>query len=198
MIIQGFERNERFFFIGIGGISMSALAELLCVNGYFVAGFDDNDGECVAKLKKNGVPVFIKKVSERVCEELSSSSVVVYTDAISVNHPLYQMSIETGKIMLSRAELLGRICQGFPYSIGISGSHGKTTCTAMTARALSAVNAKFTAHIGGMDGALGNYNADSEENTSKGSRRRLSDSMLASRLCVRSALCTRSGAYVRL
>ena len=163
MIIQGFERSERFFFIGIGGISMSALAELLCVNGYFVAGFDDNDGECVAKLKKNGVPVFIKKVEERVCEELSSSSVVVYTDAISVNHPLYQMSIETGKIMLSRAELLGRICQGFPYSIGLSGSHGKTTCTAMTARALSAVNAKFTAHIGGMDGALGNFYGLGEE-----------------------------------
>ncbi len=163
MIIQGFERNERFFFIGIGGISMSALAEFLCVNGYTVTGFDDNEGECVAKLKKKGVFIFTKKITEKVFNGLENASVIVYTDAISVNHPLYQSAIRKGKLMLSRAELLGKICGEFPSSIGVSGSHGKTTCTAMTARALSAVNAKFTAHIGGMDSFLGNFCAYGEE-----------------------------------
>ena len=142
---------------------MSALAEFLCVNGYSVTGFDDNDGECVARLTKNGVSVFVKKLNEKVYDELKKSSIIIYTDAISTDHPLFQTAKLKGKVMLSRAELLGKICAGFPYSIGISGSHGKTTCTAMTARALDGENAKFTAHIGGMDGVLGNFCAKGEE-----------------------------------
>ena len=142
---------------------MSALAEFLSVNGYSVAGFDDNDGENVARLTKKGVAIFVKKLNEKVYDELEKSSIIVYTDAISTDHPLFQTSKTKGKLMLSRAELLGKICAGFPYSIGISGSHGKTTCTAMTARSLDGVNAKFTAHIGGMDGVLGNFCAKGEE-----------------------------------
>lgn len=163
MIIQDIERNEKIFFIGMGGISMSALAQFLCVNGYSVAGFDDNEGENLIELKKNGVPVFVKKLNEKVYAELESASIVVYTDAISPEHALYIKAKEKGLTMFSRAEFLGRICLQFPYSIGIAGSHGKTTCTAMTARGLKALNAKFTAHIGGIDAVLGNFYANGEE-----------------------------------
>ena len=110
MIIQGIEKNEKIFFIGIGGISMSALAEFFCVNGYSVVGFDDNEGGCVAKLKKIGVPVFVKSLTEKVYLQLESASVIVYTDAISNEHLLFQKATISGKRMISRAELLGRIC----------------------------------------------------------------------------------------
>lgn len=163
MIIKGLERSEKIFFIGVGGISMSALAEFFCVNGYSVVGFDDSESGCVAKLKKIGVPIFLKKVTEKVYEELENSSIVVYTDAVSSENPLFQTAKIKGKVMLSRAEVLGRICAEFPYSIGIAGSHGKTTCTAMTARILNALKANFTAHIGGMDTLLGNFYAKGEE-----------------------------------
>ena len=142
---------------------MSALAEFLCVNGYSVVGFDDNEGGCVAKLKKIGVPVFVKSLTEKVYLQLESASVIVYTDAISNEHLLFQKATISGKRMISRAELLGQICLEFPHSIGVAGSHGKTTCTAMTARSLNAVNANFTAHIGGLDTELGNFCLTGEE-----------------------------------
>ena len=163
MIIDGLKRYEKIFFLGIGGVSMSALAELLFSNAYTVCGFDDNGGERILHLNKLGIPVYEKKVTDLVVNELATSSVVVYTDAISQEHPLYKQAIQENKLLISRSQLLGKICECFPSSIGVCGSHGKTTCTAMISHALRALKADFTAHIGGLDCELGNFYRSGEE-----------------------------------
>ena len=142
---------------------MSALAEFLSVNAYMVCGFDDNGGERIAYLKKLGIPVYEKEITNFVINEFESSNVVVFTDAILNEHPLFVKAKSDKKRLISRSELLGKVCETFPSSIGVSGSHGKTTCTAMIAHALRALKEDFTAHIGGIDSELGNFYARGEE-----------------------------------
>ena len=106
MVIDGLKRYEKIFFLGIGGVSMSALAEFLSVNAYTVCGFDDNDGERIAHLKKLGISVYEKKVTDLVISELLSSNIVVFTDAIASEHFLFRRAQIEGKVLISRSELL--------------------------------------------------------------------------------------------
>lgn len=148
-------KEKKLYFIGIGGVSMSALAKFLSTRGYMVAGSDGIRGEETESLAFYGVKVYIGEDSER--EELANADAVVYTDAISDEHIELQKAQTLGKKTLKRAELLSIICENFPYVIAVAGSHGKTTCTSMCAHILKYVNVPFTAHIGGEDSEFGNF-----------------------------------------
>lgn len=141
---------KRIHFIGIGGISMSALAQILRKNGCYVQGSDlsHNDETVILQRKK------IKVYYEHKKENLKDIDVVVYSSAIHEDNEELKYARDNNLIILKRAELLGIIAKNYDIVISIAGSHGKTTTTAMIAEMFSKANLKPTIHIGGRDNYL--------------------------------------------
>ncbi len=140
---------------------MSALAKFLSIQGYSVSGSDDTRSEQTENLAFYGVKTYIGREGER--PSLIAADAVVYTDAIPPSHAEWQTAVRLGKRMIARADLLTTVSQNFTNVIGIAGSHGKTTCTSMTAHALKGLGVPFTAHIGGEDSKLGNFYTTGKE-----------------------------------
>ena len=121
------QSRKRLWFIGIGGVQTSALALFCRQKGYVTAGSDLCANAAVKQLRTQGVPVFIGHHPSRVAE----FDAVIYTLAIPEDDPEYLAAIALGIPVLSRADLLGFLVSRFPVRIGVSGSHGKSTVTAM-------------------------------------------------------------------
>lgn len=155
MRIRGLEKAKKIYFIGIGGISMSALAKFLSTCGYQVSGSDGVRGEETESLAFYGVRVYIGADGER--KELKEADAVVFTDAVPIDHLEFSAAEKLEKKVYSRAELLRMIGEEFSNVIAVAGSHGKTTCTSMCAHVLKYAAAPFTAHIGGEDSEFGNF-----------------------------------------
>ncbi len=134
---------------------MSALAKLLCVQGYEVSGSDAVKGEETDALAFYGVRVAMGADENR--EDLRLADAVVYTDAIGEEHAELKRAKTLKKPIYSRAQLLGILCENFSTVIAVAGSHGKTTCTSMCAHILKGLSMPFTAHIGGADAVFGNF-----------------------------------------
>ena len=120
---------KSIYFIGIGGINMSSLAHLSFVRGYRVGGSDRTESELTRRLAACGIDI-------RYChdaENLEGYDAVVYTVAISPDNPEYLRAKERGVPCISRADYLGYIMMDFDRRIGVSGMHGKSTCTSMCA-----------------------------------------------------------------
>ncbi len=139
------------YFLGIGGVSMSALAECLSRRGIPVRGSDDCAGIFTEKLQAEGIPVTIGR------EDEIREDTVVYTGAIGEGHPLYDAAKGAGKRLITRAELLGHIAGEYPCVLSVAGCHGKTTTTCMLSHIFHGNGVSFTAHIGGEDLDLGNF-----------------------------------------
>ena len=118
------------FFIGIGGISMSSLAELSLRAGYKVGGSDRSENAQVKALRNLGIPVFSKHEASNVAEY----DAVVYTVAIGADNPEYLAALSAGKPVISRADYLGYLMVSYRHRVGIAGMHGKSTTTAMCAQ----------------------------------------------------------------
>ena len=144
------------YFVGIGGVSMSALARLLNARGVRVRGSDAAEGPFFPMLRKAGIPVSLG------CEETISEDNVVFTGAVDGNHPQLAAARRAGKRLLPRAELLGMIAERFKRTVSFAGCHGKTTATAMLSHILLG-RRPFTCHIGGEDLTLSNYHAEGED-----------------------------------
>ncbi len=142
-----------FYFIGIGGVSMSALAKYLADCGKTVAGSDVCDSAYVRDLKNMNIKVCLDSRRESVAD----FEAVVYTDAIRENDVQLCEARALGKCVVSRGQLLYEISRNFKKVIAVSGCHGKTTCTAMLAHIFRAAGKNFTAHVGGRDPGFGNY-----------------------------------------
>lgn len=155
MRLKGLEEIKRIYFIGIGGISMSALAKFLSVQGYEVSGSDAVRGEETESLAFYGVKVSIGVDARRT--DLQKADLVVYTDAVPFSHEELAYARAQNKRIYSRAELLGLLCRSFERVLAVAGSHGKTTCMSMCAHILKATGVPFTAHIGGQDSEFGNF-----------------------------------------
>ncbi len=122
-------KGNHVHFIGIGGISMSALAEILLHNGYVVSGSDMRQSTITDKLEKKGAKIYIGHDPSNV----EGADCVVYTVAVKDDNPEMMAAKEKGLPIIERAPLLGHIMSNYPYSIGVAGSHGKTTTTSMLA-----------------------------------------------------------------
>lgn len=154
--MKNFSLLEQFcsvYFIGIGGISMSAMARYLLGEGKCVCGSDREDNKQVVALKKSGVKVY-KKFGKTAIDK---SDIVVYTSAISENNIELKYAKKTGKKILKRSEFLGEILKEFFHSIAVSGSHGKTTTSALLSHVLIGANLNPTCFIGGIDKKLTNF-----------------------------------------
>ena len=117
------------FFIGIGGISMSSLAELSLLEGYAVGGSDRTEGAQVKRVRSLGATVYTGHDARHV----EGYDAVIYTVAIGEDNAEYCAAIAAGLPVISRADYLGYLMMRFRARIGVAGMHGKSTCTAMCA-----------------------------------------------------------------
>lgn len=120
---------KSIYFIGIGGINMSSLAHLSYIRGYRVGGSDRTESDLTRRLEECGIEINYSHLAENI----ESYDAVVYTVAISPDNPEYLRARERGIPCISRADYLGYIMTSFGRRIGISGMHGKSTCTSMCA-----------------------------------------------------------------
>ncbi len=148
--IQQFS-GQRIHMIGIGGSSMSGLAEMLLQKGYLVSGSDNTDSYTTKKLRSLGIPVAIGHRAENV----ANAALVVYTAAIAADNPERVACQAQGIPTLERAYLLGQLMEGYPCAIGVCGAHGKTTTTSMLSQVLLETGFDPTIHIGGTLDAIG-------------------------------------------
>lgn len=116
------------FFIGIGGISMSALANICINKGYKVSGSDLNDSYLVENLRKQGANIFLSHKRENISDDID---IVVYTAAVKHDNPEMVEAKQKHKLLINRAAFLGQIMREYPNSIAVSGTHGKTSTTSM-------------------------------------------------------------------
>ena len=123
------EKGARVYFIGIGGVSMSSLALLMKKRGFRVAGSDIRKSEITDMLTRCGVSVKISHSKESIMA--FRPDIVVYSLAVDSANPEYKVSVDMNILTVSRAELLGTLMEDFKTKIGVSGSHGKSTVTAM-------------------------------------------------------------------
>lgn len=147
-----FNKPEHIHFIGIGGISMSGLAEILLGAGFTVSGSDSKPSDLTAHLEKMGAKVFYGQRAENISADYNC---VVYTAAIHPDNPEYARCVELDLPMLSRADLLGQIMKNYETAIAVSGTHGKTTTTSMISSILLAAQADPTISVGGILEAIG-------------------------------------------
>lgn len=139
------QRVKRFHFVGIGGSGMCPMAELLHHAGYTLTGSDRNESDTLDRVRAMGIPVF----TEHKAENLGDAEAVVYTAACRDDNPELAAAREKGLPTLERAVMLGLLTQRFPQTIGVSGTHGKTTTTAMLTQILIECGMDPSAIIGG-------------------------------------------------
>ena len=147
-----FEKPVHVHFIGIGGISMSGLAEILLSEGFTVSGSDNSESELTKRLREEGVRVNIGQSSDNITSDID---LVVYSAAIRRDNPEFGAAAEANLPMLSRAELLGQMMRNYKYPIAVSGTHGKTTTSSMLSEILLAENTDPTLTIGGILKSIG-------------------------------------------
>ena len=126
--IMDFLNNVRtVHFIGIGGISMSGLAEILLDRGFMVTGSDIQQSLIIEKLRKKGARVTIPHNENNI----SDAELVVYTSAVKEDNPEMIRARELNLPIIDRASFLGDIMKEYGYGIAVAGCHGKTTSTSM-------------------------------------------------------------------
>ncbi len=147
-----FDKPEHIHFIGIGGISMSGLAEVLLGAGFTVSGSDAGDSPLIARLRSLGADIAIGQKAENITPGIDA---VVYTAAIHDNNPELRAAKEAGLPLLTRAELLGEVMDNYPVSVAVAGTHGKTTTTGMDAMIMLAGGLDPTVSVGGILPSIG-------------------------------------------
>lgn len=152
---------KSIFFIGIGGINMSSLAHISFLRGYRVGGSDRVSTELTKRLEECGIEVFY----EHKGENIDSYDAVVYTVAISPDNPEYVRANERGIPCISRADYMGYLMKGYKRRVGISGMHGKSTCTLMCAELFADAEVDPTVLSGAAMKSMGGaYRVGGEDN----------------------------------
>ncbi|MBQ1207528.1 MAG: UDP-N-acetylmuramate--L-alanine ligase [Lachnospiraceae bacterium] len=148
-----FKHPSAVYFIGIGGISMSGLAEILLQGGFTVAGSDWKASALTERLAADGALIHIgEQRAEHITPE---SGVVVYTAAVHPDNPEFVRANELGLPMMTRAELLGQIMKNYGEAIAISGTHGKTTTTSMVTEIFVKAQTDPTVSVGAILPSIG-------------------------------------------
>ncbi len=143
-------RVQNVFFVGIGGVGMSGIAEVLINLGYEVSGSDLKPSPNTDRLVARGATVYFGHAAENV----ESASVVVTSSAIHTSNPEVARARELGIPVIRRAEMLAELMR-FRFGIAIAGTHGKTTTTSLTASILTDAGLDPTFVIGGVLTAAG-------------------------------------------
>jgi UDP-N-acetylmuramate--alanine ligase len=145
-----FKRYQHIHFVGIGGIGMSGIAEILINLGYRVTGSDARRGEVIDRLEQLGAKVFIGHAPSHV----DGAHVVVYSSAVRRDNPELEAARQRQLPIIPRAEMLAELMR-LKYGIAIAGTHGKTTTTSMVGAVLAEGHYDPTIVVGGRVAALG-------------------------------------------
>ncbi|MFA7550271.1 MAG: UDP-N-acetylmuramate--L-alanine ligase [Sedimentibacter sp.] len=143
---------NHIYFIGIGGISMSALAEIMLEEGIMVSGSDRSDSKIIRKLQTSGANIYLKHDSNNISNDID---LVVYTSAISDDNPELLRARDLNIKIMGRAEFLGAVMKNYNHVICVSGTHGKTTTTGMLSSVLIETDLAPTIFLGGEMDSLG-------------------------------------------
>lgn len=140
-----FKNINNIFFIGIGGISMSGLAQIMLSRGCLVSGSDRENSQKTKDLKNKGANIHIGHDKKNI----TNPDLVVYTSAISDDNPEYLRAKELNIPLMDRAEFLGLLMKEYSETIAVSGTHGKTSTTGMISSILLKTRFNPTVLIGG-------------------------------------------------
>ena len=142
-----FRKINNIFFVGIGGIGMSGIAELLMNLKFNISGSDINENENVRRLKDMGVDV---RIGHNINNVTNDIDVLVYSSAVSLENPEIMRAKQKGIPVIRRAEMLGELISVKETSIAIGGTHGKTTTSSMVGTVLSHAKMDPTLVVGGL------------------------------------------------
>ncbi len=142
-----FKEPIHLHFIGIGGISMSGLAEILLKEGFRISGSDSRESELTQKLTGLGADIYY---GQRASNIRKDTDAIVYTAAIHPDNPELKAAKDQQIPTLTRAELLGQIMNNYQQSIAVAGTHGKTTTTSMITQILLEACCDPTVSVGGI------------------------------------------------
>jgi UDP-N-acetylmuramate--alanine ligase len=145
------QKKHRVHFVGIGGIGMSGIAEVLLNLGYAVTGSDLHESEVTGRLRKLGAQVFVGHQEDNL---MANPSVVVISTAVKYSNPEVLEARRRHIPVIPRAEMLAELMR-MKYGLAVAGSHGKTTTTSMIAAVLSTAGLDPTMVIGGQVHMLG-------------------------------------------
>ncbi|WP_407264667.1 UDP-N-acetylmuramate--L-alanine ligase [Tenacibaculum maritimum] len=150
------KKIHSIYFIGIGGIGMSAIARYFSANGKMVVGYDKTPTSITSALQKLGIDIHFEDAVENIPISFldAEKTLVVYTPAISKNHSELSYFIENGFTVLKRAEILGQITQD-TFCLAVAGTHGKTTTSSILGHIVAPY--KATSFLGGI---AENYNSN--------------------------------------
>ncbi|MCL5027607.1 MAG: UDP-N-acetylmuramate--L-alanine ligase [Bacteroidetes bacterium] len=149
-----FKNIKKVHFVGIGGIGMSGIAEILLSQGFEISGSDKSLTEITARLSSLGMKIF----EGHIAENLTDADVLVYSSAVTLDNPEIKAAIEKKIPIIKRSEMLAE-CMRMKYGIGIAGTHGKTTTTSMVGLTLTEGGIDPTIIVGGKLSGLGGTNA---------------------------------------
>lgn len=136
---------NQIHFIGIGGVSNSAIAEILANKGYTVTGSDEHASSFTTHLETIGIQIF----SNHDASNIEGADLIVFTAAIAADNPELVEAKNKNIPTLSRAEMLGHLMSDYEDSICVAGTHGKTTTTSMITKIINQPNIDPTALVGG-------------------------------------------------
>jgi UDP-N-acetylmuramate--alanine ligase len=139
------DQSRRIYFVGIGGVGMSALAKVLQHRGFDVAGSDRSESRAVRELRLLGIPVQVGQKESFVEER----DLIVYSSAISSRHPELVAAREKNLPILHRAQALASLMNRAETAVAITGTHGKTTTSGMVSFVLSETGRHPTCLVGG-------------------------------------------------
>lgn len=146
-----FNEPKHFHFIGIGGVSMSGLAEILVKRGFTVTGSDNSESQYTSNLMKLGVKIAFSQEATNITDDIDC---VVYTAAIKDDNPELAEAKRKKVPLLTRAQFLGQIMENYSDSIAVAGTHGKTSTTSMISQVLLELPEDPTISIGGVFSAI--------------------------------------------
>lgn len=149
-----FKNIKKVHFVGIGGIGMSGIAEILLSQGFQVSGSDRALSEVTNRLTSLGIEIY----EGHSTENIKDTDVLVYSSAVTIDNPEVQTALQKKIPVIKRAEMLAE-CMRMQYGIGIAGTHGKTTTTSMVGLVLTEGGIDPTIIVGGKLSSLGGTNA---------------------------------------
>jgi len=147
-----FNHPIHIHFIGIGGISMSGLARLLASRGFTISGSDWHESELTKELESLGIKVSYGQKTENITKDMD---LVVYTAAVHGDNEEFCAAQALNIPLMPRSVLLGQIMKQYPHSVGIAGTHGKTTTTSLVSALLLAGELDPTITVGGVLDLIG-------------------------------------------
>ncbi len=149
-----FEDAKNIFFVGVGGIGISALARLFKANGKNVSGADKNASPLTEELKGEGIELFIGHDENQLPK---NTDLLIYSEAVSLDNPELERARELGIPMMNYFQALGKVAESY-HLVAIAGTHGKTTTTAMLGLILERAGLDPTVIVGTKVKEFGNKN----------------------------------------